>query len=94
MANLLSESDNSPSSRRLAAYIFPSILYLFGLILGCLSIVNRLDSWYSYGFAGLLVIAGLVLQLWLFNLINVTNVQEIIAELTAKKGDKCGQENP
>ena len=78
------ESSGQGSSRRLAALIYPIPLYLGSIIAIILCLVQSAGMWPVIGAMALLV-GGIILQLWLFNLINATNLKELVE---AYKKDK------
>ena len=85
MADTFQEQDGSTSSRRVAAFIFPSILYFGAIFILIYCALSNTAQWPVIGGLGLAVL-GAVLQLWLFNLINKTDLQEIISKAMPKAG--------
>lgn len=76
----MTDSEGNKSSRRLAAFIFPSILYAGGLVALIAGVILGAAQWPIIG--GIAAIgAGVVLQLVLFGLINVENVAKIAADI-------------
>jgi membrane protein YdbS with pleckstrin-like domain len=78
MANIFQEQDGSTSSRRVASFLFPALLYVLGAGIAVLSVVFKTEVWGIVAGCGVIAL-GVVLQLFLFNFINITNVQEIVA---------------
>lgn len=76
-------ADGSESSRRIAALFYPIPIYLAGIFGTVASVFTNAGQWPVIGCMGLIV-AGVVLQLFLFGLITKTDIAEILASVKVK----------
>ena len=79
MSNFLQDGDGNKSSKRLAAFIFPSLLDAGGLVAIILGVITNAGQWPILGGTGAIVV-GCVLQLVLFGYINVESIAKIAAD--------------
>jgi hypothetical protein len=86
--NSLQESDGAGSSRRIMAVFSAPLGLMASLILGIALIQTQAESPWAYAFAAMPFVASLVYSLFLFGMINATNLKEIAAAASGNSVEK------